>query len=447
MSNAVVRPRHTAPYGAFVQELREAIGRSDLASLGPFLDGRAGSRCLELLPQQAVKELGAHFTPSRLARRMVDHLSVTSWTRVTVFDPSCGAGDLLLAVAAHLEIRDTVSSTMRHWNNALLGCDISSEFVAAARLRLVALAVARGAELDSQPDTLAALLGNVSVADGLIETERYRNSTHVIMNPPFGKVSVANTGWRNGLATAAALFVDRAARLTTPGTTIVALLPDVLRSGTSYAPWRGHIHRMLKGARPRAIGVFSPKADIDVFIQRYTRRHTLGISPTRKPRSEPSLATIGGSFAVRVGTVVPHRHAEAGPRIPFLHTENAKPWAEILHVSERRRFSGRLFSPPFIAVRRTSRPGDSRRVVATLVRGTGPVAVENHLLVLSPLRGGLSLCRQAMRFLGSASVSNQLDRSMRCRHLTTSSVAELSWQQAHALCQHLRTASLSKRQS
>ena len=51
----------------------------------------------------------------------------------------------------------------------------------------------------------------------------------------------------------------------------------------------------------------------------------------------------------------------------------------------------KLIMPPFVVVNRTSSPRDRLRATATIIKGTEPVAVENHLIILSPKKGGLKV--------------------------------------------------------
>lgn len=416
----------TLRYRTFLDELRVALLNRQAETITPLLDGRAGSRCFDLVPEASVRRLGAFFTPSKVALRIVSQLLVRKWADAVVFDPACGAGDLLLPIARKLPVRPTASETMRLWNGHILGCDLSAEFIQAARLRLTLLAVKRGAVLDGDPDALADLLSNLSIANGLTITEKYANSTHIVMNPPFGRVqSGAGLSWREGTVTAAALFVERAARLCAPGTQIVALLPEVLRTGSSYEGWRSHVGKFVALDRPASLGRFSAQADVDVFIQRLTRRRA-ETTPNRRRRQDRDKA-VGSHFVVNVGAVVPHRHRRSGPSVAFLHAGNAAAWSEIRRINETRKFRGKLFMPPFVAIRRTSRPGDPYRATATLILGKRKVAVENHLIVAVPKRGAVPICRALVRFLHSAKTSAALDRAIRCRHLTTASVSSLPW--------------------
>jgi hypothetical protein len=417
----------TRPYVKFVNELNLALGSSPTKrSVVHLLNGRAGERCLDLVRPQSVRRLGAFFTPSNIAQRVVKQLTVAKWDHAFFFDPACGAADLLIPIAKKLPLRPAVSSTLQLWNERIWGCDISPEFIEAARLRLVLLAVTRGCKLDDTPTNLTALLSNLFVADGLSVSDQYSKSSHIVMNPPFGRVRIENDRpWREGTVCAAALFMERAATLASTAAQIVALLPEVLRTGTSYAQWRSHISQYVTRSKPRSIGLFSSYADVDVFIQHFKKRET-SVSP--KPhRKNSTHSTIGDHFIVNVGTVVPHRHPKLGAKFAYLHSKNASPWDEIQRIGETRKFWGRTFAPPFVVLRRTSRPGEGHRAIATLVLGKRRVAVENHLIVLLPRRGSVPICRRLMCLLHSSKTDVVLDQTMRCRHLTTGSVSSLPW--------------------
>lgn len=65
------------------------------------------------------------------------------------------------------------------------------------------------------------------------------------------------------------------------------------------------------------------------------------------------------------------------------------------------------------------------RVLATLVALDGPVAVENHLIVLKPKDGRYSTCRWLLKALKSPAVTEWLDIRIRCRHLTVGALGEV----------------------
>ena len=347
---------------------------------------------------------------------------------MVALDPACGAGDLLLPLAALLPVERTASRTLSNWNEHLFGRDLSAEFVRAARLRLLLLALTRGAKLDGTPASVANLLSNIALGDGLTDIKPYRSATHVVMNPPFGIVEPPTaTAWRRGHVTAAALFVDRALQWCDPQTIIAAILPEVLRTGTSYSKWRERVALRSTALREVSLGLFSPDADVDVFLTSLVVRKNGPKTPKRTPSNRSDIVSVSDKFVVTVGPVVPHRDELKGPFRAFLHPGNATAWKTIKRINESRRFDGRLLKPPFVVIRRTSRPGDPNRAIASLVLGSRPVAVENHLLVARPLRGGLPVCKKLVRLLRSKAVNRTLDRTMRCRHLTTLSVSRLPW--------------------
>src|SRR5205085_9704707 len=90
------------------------------------------------------------------------------------------------------------------------------------------------------------------------------------------------------------------------------------------------------------------------------------------------LSILKDNATVYVGSVVPHRHREVGPRVPYINAKSLPAWGRICSVQDRRRFTGTLFSPPFVAVRRTSSPHDGARGIGSIVATKTPVSMENH---------------------------------------------------------------------
>ena len=202
---------------------------------------------------------------------------------------------------------------------------------------------------------------------------------------------------------------------------------DVLRSGSRYERWRNMISTLGAIRRERPLGLFDQWADVDVYLldllkTREQKGGGVGISISAR-----KLGGVGRRFAVHVGPVVPHRHEEIGPEVRYIHARSLPAWGERKRIVEKRKFTGRLFGPPFVAVRRTSRPDGGKRAIATLVLGKGAVAVENHLMVLLPKDGTEDTCRALITRLQSSKTDNWLNRRLRCRHLTTSVLAEMPW--------------------
>ena len=393
------------------------------------LDGEPGRNLARLVSLESRRNSGAFFTGSILAQKAVTG-RVTQEQSITVFDPTCGAGDLLLAAANKLPIRPSLPATLAFWGSRLAGSDSHIEFVRAAKARLTLLALQRGAHPSSnEPLDLNSILPLIKVGDSLRETATYAGADWILVNPPYGYV-VAPPGcaWGAGKITAAALFFEKCLQNCATGTRITAILPEVLRSGSRYERWRQMVAVHSRVHRVEPYGLFDSSADIDVFILEVTKRtdtkpHSVnwGIAPT------PSSQSIADAFAVHVGAVVPHRHKQQGPLVAYVHARGLTHWTEVRRLSEKRRFTGRLFQPPFVVIRRTSRPEETHRAIGTIITGKRPVAVENHLIVCLPLDQNLARCQKLLRQLKGESASRWLNTRIRCRHLTVTAIRELPW--------------------
>jgi hypothetical protein len=97
----------------------------------------------------------------------------------------------------------------------------------------------------------------------------------------------------------------------------------------------------------------------------------------------------------------------------------------VRRFEETRRHEGKVYEPPFVTIRRTSRPGHPYRAAATIISGQQAVAVENHLIVCEPIDGTLTTCKNLMRQLKSKAVNKFLNDRICCRHLTVGSVAAI----------------------
>lgn len=392
------------------------------------LDGEPRAVLRRVEESGALRQQGAYFTGSRMATTVANMLAVESDSRQTYLDPTCGVGDLLLAIAKRLPVRETLEGTISTWGERLAGFDVSPEFVRAARARLVLLGAKRcGIRPDEAGVELRLAFPRIVQADFLSNSTAASRADAVVMNPPFGYAAAPDgCTWARGRVNAAAMFVERAIRTSREGARIAAILPDVLRAGTRYKRWRDEIIALGSIRRERPLGVFDRWADVDVYLLDYRVRRANNAGHVAPP--EPARRTgVGSRFAVHVGPVVPHRHAETGPRVPYIHARSLPPWDNCADIVESREFSGRLFQPPFVAVRRTSGPNDKKRAVASLVLSDEPVAVENHLLVLLPNDGTASACRQLVARLRSRKTDDWINRRLRCRHLTTAVLADMPW--------------------
>jgi hypothetical protein len=375
-----------------------------------------------------LRRSGAFFTPSRLANAVAARLGRAIPRSARICDPTCGAGDLLLAVARRLPIADHLPDTLLQWGTQLCGSDIERSFVSATKLRLALLAFARQGDKDlGSRLQLHSLLPGFSSTDFLQSAQQLDDATHIILNPPFTAVA-HSAEWAVGSVTSAAIFMERCVYEASASTRIVAILPEVLRSGSRYERWRQAIQSKARINDVVIAGQFDRWTDVDVFIADLTvRPKALARSKAwpRKPNTSSGLTRVSGLFEVAVGPVVAYRDPHDGPICPYIDTASAPRWQVMRSIAGRRRYRGRTFASPLVVVRRTSRPGDRHRAVATLVSSGSSIAVENHLMVLLPKDRRFATCRRLVAVLRNPLTTKWLNREIRCRHLTVDSLRRL----------------------
>jgi len=425
-------------FSKYLQTLT-TVARSALADVAAFrssdivaaaLDGQPGRELRRLVPLEDRRLSGAFFTGSQLAKATVrKHIpAISSFT--TICDPACGAGDLLVAASDHLPLAKDIATTLESWASQLRGYDIHEEFVQATKLRLLLAAIRRGARHRPGPriEALTAPFTGILRRDGL--SASLTDVDVLLMNPPYGVTPAPNTcTWATGSVSEAAVFLADLARKVAPKTRIVAILPDVLRTGSRYARWREHLERNMTIGTVEVIGIFDSWTDVDVFVMSGNRR---------SPRSKATSAVwwpapvqgsrIADFFDIHVGAVVPHRDPKEGPWRRFIHARLVPPWQEYdVMTAPSRRFDRRTFIPPFVVIRRTSRPDDKHRAIGTIVTGSRPVAVENHLLVALPHANNLDACNELLELLQTDATNAWLNARIRCRHLTVGAIADIPW--------------------
>jgi len=255
----------------------------------------------------------------------------------------------------------------------------------------------------------------------------------LLLNPPFGLVDApVGCHWASGSITEAATFVVTALERAKPGTEMLAILPDVLRSGSFSERWRNCITGLAEIHLVQPYGIFDNSADVDVFLVRLVRR-AAGQQDRTRPWPAPSkskITSVADYFEVHVGRVVPHRDPKKGPRHFYIHPRCVPTWTIMRKFSQTRRHEGVAYEPPFVVLRRTSRPGDRYRATATVVGGRQAVAVENHLIVCEPKDRKLATCKELMRQLKSKAVNDYLNTRIRCRHLTVRAVESIPFERA-----------------
>jgi hypothetical protein len=422
-------------YTPFIKELFETLLTNSWCEVSSsraveLVEGEADIAVERLVPYETRSEQGIFFTADNITAKIVDSLTLEIAAEHSFFDPSCGAGNLLLGVAKNYPIKKNLEQTIEYWGRKFGGCDLHENFVTAAKLRLIALAAIRHGLPSISESQLSHFLGRFDkfyICDYL-EKNVGGEFDCVVANPPFGHVLVnSEYEWSSGKTQLAAVFVDKILSSAKIGQKIVAILPDVLRSGSRYEKWRGKLEQDTSGGVVDLHGRFSKNVDVDVFIVTLLNLRSFPVQSIQwipPVTYEKNSVRLGDLYLVRVGPVVPHRLDEGEEDFPFLCAKNA-PAFGVAWPQELIKFSGTKFAPPFVVVRRTSNPCDKNRLVTTLVKGTVPVAVENHLIVMKPLKGGVDSCLKLIKALKDPKVTSRLNEVIRCRHLTTKSISSI----------------------
>jgi len=419
-------------YSAYISKLKRLSVESHLAvdwntRVHAALNGQAGAELRLAAPLEIRRKFGAFFTGTDLGAKLID-CGTDYGPKSFFYDPTCGMGDLLIAAARRLPICKSLPQTLKQWGKQLSGTDLHHEFIEGARTRLVLLArqLHKSDEVSQSPN--ADFFPNIRVADGLRQAELFSRATHLLLNPPFGQVAApADCKWAGGRITEAAAFVIAALEQAKPDTKMLAILPEVLRSGSFSEHWRRRVSQLAEVQLVQPYGIFDDSADVDVFLLRLNRRTETQNSASRlwTATDAADTETVADFFDVHVGRVVPHRDEESGPLRPYIHPRNIDTWVEVTRISEKRHHGGLAYKPPFVVLRRTSRPGHPYRAAATVILGTKPVAVENHLIVCEPHDKSADTCRALMSQLHTQLVNDFLDQRIRCRHLTVGAVAAI----------------------
>ena len=399
----------------------------------PVLDGQAAAKLRQTMPATVRRAHGAFFSDSRLRATALAKWPPSDEIDGPILDPAMGGGDLLIEAAMRLPVKEDVASTLLLWGERLHGRDIDPQFVRLAKARLVLLAAARCTSRTEAPDIhLEDILPGITVGDGLELLNRGWPASQILMNPPFTLYNAErSTAWANGRTNLAAAFLAAAVDKAESGTLLAAILPDVIRTGTRYEKLRALVSERLTQADVAAYGQFDRWTDIDVFVLRGSVSKDGNGSSEIEWWSSSEGETVADRFHVHVGPVVPHRDNESSVQRPYLHARETPTAGTFDSLkAPRRAFEKRLFSPPFVVVRRTSRPGERLRGSGTIILGSKGVLVENHLIVLQPKNSSLDACEELVQMLKSKRAKQWLDGRIRCRHLTTRALSEMPWFEA-----------------
>jgi hypothetical protein len=434
MSGALNRKNRSpfGSYGLYVSRLqalmRETRRKSDWQEqVVAALNGEVSTELRRAVSLKTRRKYGAYFTGTTLGERLLKKCSSFNANR-TFYDASCGMGDLLLAAAKNLPLAKSLPQTLAQWGHQLTGTDLHPEFVAGAKTRLVLLARLRHQTTEALIASPDKFFPDIRVGNGLAERTAFQRATTLLLNPPYGLVkALTGCGWAGGRVSEAAIFIIAALERSRPGTEVLAILPEVLRSGTFSEHWRNRVSELAEVHLIEPYGIFDESADIDVFLLRLVRRaegRTMRQKKWPTPRTT-RWTTVADCFRAHVGRVVPHRDKKNGPKRAYIHARSVPTWTVMKTFTETRRHKGPAYKPPFVVIRRTSRPGDAYRATATVINGKSPIAVENHLIVCEPKDGKLATCKKLMLQLKTDAVNEYINSRIRCRHLTVKAIKEV----------------------
>lgn len=433
--------KEIALFSVFNEELYKILSQTDLCELissddsrlFSLLNGRA-SEVLQTVSPDIRKKSGIFFTCRELSNRMIKKISDLLSRGLKVADPNFGAGDLLLACAEYFPLGSNLLNTVNKWADIVSGYELFDEFITAAKLRLVLMAAIRSKDVLGITDILlqSDSFPGLKKQDFVSSKNNYKDIDCFVLNPPFGYMNAPDDcQWASGKIQTAGWFLDKLFRSSHPGQHILAILPDVLRSGTRYHKWRKFIGEMSSSIKIEAAGRFDAGTDVDVFILHAVVRseNENGVPwPEKEPCTSRNYTnTVSDYFDVCIGTIVPHRDPKEGHLFPYLHAKNAKQGQLINKISETIRTTHKVFNSPFVVLHRTSSPNDNPRCVASIVKDRRKVAVENHLIILKPKTGNVDMCQRLIDIFNSQITSDFLNQRIRCRHLTVSSVNEIPW--------------------
>ena len=397
-----------------------------------ILNGEAARAVNSIISAKIRKKKGIFFTGQQLSKRVARRLRPLIESGHSIIDPTCGVGNLLISCAKYLPTGETLKDTLEIWSNRLFGNDLYYQFTRAARLRLILLAATihkkEGIPL-SLPNSDRVLTG-IRTGNAFTHSNPTTESICVVANPPFGHMMAPDDcHWTKGKVQTAGVFIENLLKKVPRYRNIVAILPDVLRSGSRYNKWREMVAGLSWSIDIEPAGKFDDQTDVDVFILHLkTGESDEKISkwPEIQASSTNSQLTLSDMFDIHVGPVVPHRHPKKGGWKSYVDCSTAKPW-EIVSILTKRRFRGTCFTAPFVVIRRTSNPADKYRAVATIINSETPIAVENHLIIVKPKDNTLKKCKALLQRLKNDRTNIWLNNRIRCRHLTVSAIKEIPW--------------------
>jgi hypothetical protein len=390
-----------------------------------YVNGFAAEELRRLVSLEKRRNDGVFFTDSLLAEKVLNILKPSFDEQSVIYDSACGVCNLLIATANYLYKHNIQPAN----KNYLIGTDIHAEFVEAANLRLQ---INNLLLLSDKTDYVSKQKKGYSIqkTNGLVSNSFYKTATHIFINPPFDQKKIAEKlDWAAGKVSMAAVFIEKAILFAKPGTTIMAILPDVLRSGSRYQKWRKMLDKHCITEKIELLGQFDEHADVDVYAIKLLKRQkpieNNAIDLVEKLNQTVTPKTLKDIFDICVGPVVDYRDEKVGPRLPYVVSRGLKSWSEQKEIVLKRKHAGKSFKDPFVVIKRTSRATDENRAMATIINTGKPVYVDNHLIMLKPKAKTLVACQLAIRILKDKRTNDWLNEQIRCRHLTVKIIKEI----------------------
>ncbi|MCK5763827.1 MAG: N-6 DNA methylase [Clostridiales bacterium] len=425
-------------FSEYSDRLESLLNSSSIMNISEFnknieseiVNGTSAKVLEKLVSYKIRKENGIFFTNSVISNQLADIISSMLKKGCTIIDPACGSGNLLLSCAKYLPRGNDIEETLSIWSKLIKGYDLYTEFIKAAKLRLILLAIKfHISEIDHLLDLNYSSLFNGLIVGNSLDYLPFNETKCIVVNPPFGYSQCSpNCKWSQGKVQIAALFIESLFVNAVENQHIVAILPDVLRSGTRYRKWRDIISTYCKSIKVESIGRFDKNTDVDVFILHSIISKSIDTKmqwPKRDNNKYVHNHRVSDFFYVHVGSVVPHRDLLLGSTYNYIHAKNTPAWQILTVIKEKRKSSKTVFKPPFVVVNRTSSPSDKFRCKATIINVKQSVAVENHLLILLPRKNYLHSCTKLVKTLKSSKTNEWMNERIRCRHLTVSALKEL----------------------
>lgn len=404
----------------------------DNESYSNFLDHDFGDLLVrKSFGKEVMRQSGCFFTGKKLTSFLLTSVDKESCNESIFLDPTCGLGNLLIEASKSLPIFKGLDETLKYWGNHLVGYDIFNEFVEGTKLRIIIEAINRGAKNNCSIEEAMTLLHRIARKDVMsLNINELKDVTHALLNPPFSNWDSPKTNyWKNGKINSAGIITDHLIRILPGETKILAILPDVLRSGSRYHEFRKFLECNISGS-VEIWGKFAPKTDVDVFIIKGMKTLDFNI-PINWSINEATGEKLEDYYDISIGPLVAYRHVDEGVNTLYLHQKNAPTGLVLKEICERINFNGRLTQPPFVVIKRTSSPKDKIRASATIIDCIESVAVENHLIILSPKDKSLERCLELMDILISKQTTKYLNDRIRLRHLTISAVKSIPYKKPH----------------